>query len=295
MSKSYSFLVVDDEEAIRDGIVSTLESVEADFTILEAVDGADALRKISVQKFDLVITDLNMPKMDGHKLIQQVRENVDKEFQPKHYLIVSSNVDPEDVESDVSILNKPFSSDDLMTAVKKIFSNKKKSTSPKKKKKATNKINVDFINPFIDATLEVLDIMCSTKAEKDFVFVKEPDDSFGDISGVIPIRSANYLGSMAITFPESVYLKVMSNMMGEEYTQIDDENRDGVAELCNQIFGNAKGALVNQGYELDMTIPKIVCGEEHIVEHEVDVNQVLAVYFKTEFGSFVVECVLTER
>lgn len=295
MSKSYSFLVVDDEEAIRDAIVSTLESVEADFTILQASDGADALRKISVQKFDLVLTDLNMPKMDGHKLIQQIRENVDKEFQPKHYLIVSSEADPDDFDDDVILLNKPFSADELMSSIKKALTSKKKSAPAKKKKKAANKINVEFINPFIDATLEVLDVMCTTKAEKDFVFVKEPDDSFGDISGVIPIRSANYLGSMAITFPESVYLKVMSNMMGEEYTQIDDENRDGVAELCNQIFGNAKGALVNQGYELDMTIPKIVCGEDHIVEHEVDVNQVLAVYFKTEFGSFVVECVLTER
>ena len=135
MSKSYSFLVVDDEEAIRDAIVSTLESVEADFTILEAVDGADALRKISVQKFDLVITDLNMPKMDGHKLMQQIRENVDKEFQPKHYLVVSSDADPDDFDDDVSLLNKPFSSDELMTAIKRVLSNKKKSAPAKKKKR----------------------------------------------------------------------------------------------------------------------------------------------------------------
>lgn len=299
MSKNFSILIVDDEEAVRDAISSMIESVSnetVEFSLLEATDGADALRKISVQKFDLLITDIHMPKMDGHKLMLQIKETIDKQFQPSHYLIVSGHADPEDFDEDVSVLLKPFKLDDLIGKIRGLLGGKKKSAPSKKKPaKVANRINVEFINPFIDATLEVLDVMCSTKAEKDFVFVKEPSDSFGDISGLIPIQSEQYIGSMAITFPEPVYLDIMSKMMGEEYSEINEENRDGVAELCNQIFGNAKAVLATQGFKLDMTLPSIITGNNHVVSHAVQVSQVLAVYFKTDVGSFVIECVLTSR
>lgn len=84
-------------------------------------------------------------------------------------------------------------------------------------------------------------------------------------------------------------------MMGEEYDEINEENRDGVAELCNQIYGNTKAVLAKQGHTFAMTLPSIVTGKNHVVTHAVSVSQVLAVYFKTEHGSFAVECVLTEN
>lgn len=137
--------------------------------------------------------------------------------------------------------------------------------------------------------------MANVSAVKDFVFIKEDNKNLGDISGLIPISSKTHMGSMAITFPEQVYLKVMSEMLGEECTEINNENKDGVAELCNQIFGNAKALLNKQGYFLDMTIPSVITGQNHEVNHAVKNANVFGVYFKTQFGTFVVECVVVEK
>jgi len=69
-----NFLVVEDSPTMRQLIGFSLRRF-SDCRILEAVDGADALRKLTTQKVDVVLTDINMPIMDGLKLISIVRSN----------------------------------------------------------------------------------------------------------------------------------------------------------------------------------------------------------------------------
>lgn len=64
-------LIVDDSTVIRDVVAFTLK--QAGFAVVEAVDGADALERVANQHPDLVITDLNMPRMDGIELIRSLR------------------------------------------------------------------------------------------------------------------------------------------------------------------------------------------------------------------------------
>jgi two-component system chemotaxis response regulator CheY len=64
-------LVVDDSKSMREMIIFTLKG--AGYEIIEAEDGLDALTVIGDQKVDLVITDLNMPKMNGFELIKELR------------------------------------------------------------------------------------------------------------------------------------------------------------------------------------------------------------------------------
>ena len=59
-------LTVDDSKTMRDMVSFTLKN--AGFDVTEAEDGKDALNKLSGQKFDVVITDLNMPNMNGFEL-----------------------------------------------------------------------------------------------------------------------------------------------------------------------------------------------------------------------------------
>ncbi len=65
-------LAVDDSRTMRDMVSFTLKG--AGFEVVEAEDGEDALTKLPGDKFDLVITDVNMPKMDGITLIRRLRE-----------------------------------------------------------------------------------------------------------------------------------------------------------------------------------------------------------------------------
>jgi len=294
IDQKYHVLIIDDEPDIREIISETLEEHELPIKTYQARDGVEGLTKIRNQLFDIVITDLNMPKMSGKALLQEVN-NIDKDFKPKNFIVASGHVEKEllkDTPGGVSIIKKPFAMGDLMKYVSVILTAKKKK---KTQTKSSPKLNVEFINPFIEATLEVLEVMCQTPAEKDFLFVKEDSQNLGDITGVIPISSEKYIGSMALTFSKEVYLKLMLRMLGEEFTEINDDNKDGVGELCNQIFANAKAVLNKMDIFLDMTLPSVITGRDHNVNHAVSGASVLGVYFKTEFGTFVVECVVVEK
>ena len=64
----------------------------------------------------------------------------------------------------------------------------------------TFKMDVNFINPFIVATLEVLKITANTEAKKDKVFVKPTDSPSGDISAIVSMNSEQFHGSFAVCF-----------------------------------------------------------------------------------------------
>lgn len=67
-------LVVDDSAAMRDNVVKILEMLMC-FEIRQAHNGADALRHLHQRKFDLVVTDINMPQVDGLKLVELIRKH----------------------------------------------------------------------------------------------------------------------------------------------------------------------------------------------------------------------------
>ena len=67
-------LVVDDSSTMRQLVKMMLVKCAA-FDISEAVDGQDAFEKLGSGQFDLVLTDINMPRMDGLELVRKVRES----------------------------------------------------------------------------------------------------------------------------------------------------------------------------------------------------------------------------
>ena len=77
---TYNVLVVEDSPTMRQLIVFALKRIRG-LKITEANDGVDGLKKISAEKFDLILTDINMPIMDGLKLVSLVRNDpTDKEL-----------------------------------------------------------------------------------------------------------------------------------------------------------------------------------------------------------------------
>ena len=70
----YNFLVVEDSPTMRQLISFALKRIPGS-KIVEANDGIDALKKLSTQKFDIILTDINMPIMDGLKLVSMVRND----------------------------------------------------------------------------------------------------------------------------------------------------------------------------------------------------------------------------
>lgn len=74
MAETYNFLVVDDSPTMRQLITFALKRIH-NCQITEANDGVDALKKLSGNKFNLILLDINMPLMDGLKLLSILRGN----------------------------------------------------------------------------------------------------------------------------------------------------------------------------------------------------------------------------
>ena len=84
-------MTVDDSASIRKLIVHTLK--QEGYEILEAVDGVDALAKLDEKQVDLVLTDVNMPNMDGIELVRNVRKNPGFRFLPIILITTESEVE----------------------------------------------------------------------------------------------------------------------------------------------------------------------------------------------------------
>jgi chemotaxis protein CheX len=154
----------------------------------------------------------------------------------------------------------------------------------------TNKIiDTEFINPFLTATLKVLEIQASTKAVAGKIYLKKADDrSSGDISGVIGLVSEAFNGSVVISFPEKTFLTVISRMLGEEFGSITKELENGAGELTNIIFGQAKIGLNDKGYGIKTALPSVIVGRDHSVSSGAR-GITVVVPFGSDAGEFFVE------
>lgn len=121
--KFLRFLVVDDSPAMRQLIsfaLRRLGSVE----IVEATDGVDALKKLPSHEFDLIITDINMPVMDGLKLVKLVKANPTYTSIP--VIIITTIGSAEDREKGLALganayIAKPIQTTNLLETVRGVI------------------------------------------------------------------------------------------------------------------------------------------------------------------------------
>lgn len=114
-------LTVDDSTSVRQMVSFTLR--KAGYEVLEAVDGQDGLAKASGGKFDLIITDLNMPNMDGIQMITGIRKLAGYSFTPILMLTTESQAEKKDAGRKAGATGwivKPFDADQLMAVAQKL-------------------------------------------------------------------------------------------------------------------------------------------------------------------------------
>jgi two-component system chemotaxis response regulator CheY len=117
----YSVLVVEDSATMRSLIASTLEEMEEPLKITDAPSGFEALRLLPRERFDLILTDINMPDINGLELVSFVKGNAAYRSIP--LIIVSTESSERDREKGLSLgadayLVKPFGPDDLLRIVR---------------------------------------------------------------------------------------------------------------------------------------------------------------------------------
>jgi len=114
-------LIVEDSKAIRSMIRVAVEGVGGFFAV-EATNGFEALRTLPTRRFDLIITDINMPDINGLELIGFVKSNPAYRDIPR--IIVSTEKTEEDKKRGLALgafgyIEKPFKNEDLTAMVKK--------------------------------------------------------------------------------------------------------------------------------------------------------------------------------
>ncbi|MEJ2197642.1 MAG: response regulator [Desulfuromonadales bacterium] len=119
----YKVLVVEDSPTMRQLIVFALKRIRG-FQIVEANDGVDGLKKLSADKFDLIVTDINMPIMDGLKLVSMVRN--DPNYKETPIIIITTEGATEDRERALALganeyITKPIQTMQILETVKKLM------------------------------------------------------------------------------------------------------------------------------------------------------------------------------
>ena len=115
-------LTVDDSSTMRQMITFTLKG--GDFDVLEAGDGVEALEVAQGKKLALIITDVNMPRMDGITLVHRLRALPEFKFTPILVLTTESDASMKQKGKEAGATGwivKPFSPEKLMDTVNKVL------------------------------------------------------------------------------------------------------------------------------------------------------------------------------
>ncbi len=115
--KRKSVLLVDDDSNARNSIRTCLQEHFPNSSILESTDGKDAYLKISRQKFDLVVTEIKLPKLDGNQLLKALKD-FKSDLAPSRVLVASSLI-PAGTQPDphkpIAYMSKPAAGDPLIS------------------------------------------------------------------------------------------------------------------------------------------------------------------------------------
>lgn len=124
-----------------------------------------------------------------------------------------------------------------------------------------------FINAFVEGVMKTVSLTAQTEVNPGKPSVDPQFRSKGEVAGVIGMVFGPMKGTMSISFTKESIFAILENMLGEKYTEINDDVADAVGEMTNQIYGTAKTTLNQMGYGFEMAIPSVVKGTISISKH----------------------------
>ncbi len=123
MSAEYTCLVVEDSPMMRQLLVFALSRVK-NLRVTEADDGVDGLRKLAGNSYDIILTDINMPIMDGLKLVKRVRTDPVHKNTP--IVVITTEGSDEDRQRAIALganayITKPIQAPQVIAKVKELL------------------------------------------------------------------------------------------------------------------------------------------------------------------------------
>ena len=146
-------------------------------------------------------------------------------------------------------------------------------------------MDVAYVNPFITSTITTFKTMLNFDVKPGKPGLKQEPFPTYDVSGIIGL-SGSAQGSIAISFPKAMALRVVSLLIGQEIKVVGPDLSDGIGEIANIIAGNAKQHITN--LNLSISLPNVVIGKSHSLSGQRGIPT-LMIPFASDMGDFAME------
>ena len=154
-------------------------------------------------------------------------------------------------------------------------------------------MKAELVNPFIESVQDIFTTMLASKVRRGKVGVSDSESNLGDLIALIGI-SGRATGNVALSLPTSTALNMIGQLKSTEYTALDDEVIDGIAELLNMVGGGAKAKMNLDGETpMDLSLPTVVSGHNYKVKYPTKAIW-LDVPFDSDFGPFLIRITFEE-
>ena len=154
-------------------------------------------------------------------------------------------------------------------------------------------MKADFINPLIQATADTFTMMLGVEPRRTNVIIRRGTIETYGLSGIIKIEG-KVDGAIVLNMPEDVALSVASGFTGEELKRVTSDVVDAIGELTNIVAGDAKTRLFQEGYEFDISLPRVVLGR-NLLTIGSDRAPWVVISFQSNVGSFDLEASMVEQ
>lgn len=145
-------------------------------------------------------------------------------------------------------------------------------------------MNIDYINPILNAIRDVFDAMLELPITFDKPRLKKEGNPAYDISGVVGISGA-MVGSVVISFPDQVALQIASRLLESELMVVDTDTIDAISEIANMVTGKADSEIAID--DMHYSLPTVAIGKHRIAYHRD--TRIISIGCNTASGSFEVD------
>jgi len=233
-----------------------------------AADVKEALFKLGNGQFDFIIVDLCSPQFKNNTFVDAL---LLKNTDDKTHIIIAGKAPDEDLmkkfkePSSIHLIAKTISLHDL---VKKIAELSKKKDGAAANPKKPSGFDVRIINPFISGALQAIADVFEGGLKVHKPYLRKEAEVSGDISGLVGLASDGFKGNVAVSFFTASYLKVVSNKLGVDAKELNDESRDAISEIIKLITEGAKVQFEKLSLNVLMTSPTVITGNGHSLNHQ---------------------------
>jgi chemotaxis protein CheX len=155
-------------------------------------------------------------------------------------------------------------------------------------------VRVEYINPFVEATFNVLKEVLNTEVKRGDLYLKESSMKIMGVAALVGL-AGDVEGRVLFDMTKDTALKITSVMNNEEFTALNDMAKATITELANMITGQAISKLHGLGFKFDLTPPALFSGENMEISNTLNVEALIVPMDLGSIGKIEVNVVIRER